>query len=155
MMGSFWQHAATRIDGDTRLREMSDDQLRALVDILVVVVQADRKVTPLEVAGFNHIFFDIPWLEGRHELLREAISAAGVYADKADEEGLESLATDATEVLVVDELRDTVFLLAASLARVDLKLVPAECRALRWIAAGLGLDQERVRELIAQADPDR
>lgn len=149
-----WEQMASELVDDPEMKGLTDGQVGAVVDVLALTIHADRKVTPVEVAGFNHLFFDLDWLEGRHDLVRELVpkSAAKASVDGDRDQGL-ALARAAAEVLGSDSLKERVFVMAASLAAVDMKMTPAENEALGWVAEAFGIDEEQRSKIIEQVRP--
>lgn len=146
-----WSSVAKEFSSSLELRGLDDDQLRALIELLALTIHADSKVSPVEVAGFNHLFFDLDWLSDRQELVREHIPKAAERAavDGDAEAGL-ALARSAAEQLRSAEIRSLVFRISASLAAIDQRLVLRENRALGWIAEAFDIDTTEREAVIAE-----
>jgi tellurite resistance protein len=144
-----WSEMAESMSNDPTLRGLSDEQVRAVIEALALTIHADNKVAPLEVAGFNHLLFDLPWLEDRHELLRSHVPRAAQKA-RAANDGLagEVYAADIADRLGSQQVRERVFVMAASLAHVDMRIDPSENKALGWLIAAFGIDEPTRDEVL-------
>lgn len=145
----FWREVDEALDVTATLSALDDRAAEAAVALLVLTVHADARVLPLEVAGVNHLLFDLPGLEARHERLREWVRRAAARAEAGrSAEMLRSLVDEAAAAIPGPELREKVFAMAVALARVDLRLDPAESQALLWMSEALEIDAARARALI-------
>ena len=145
-----WERLTRELVRDPSMQELTDDQVRAMIDVILLTMHADRRVSPLEVAGFTHLFFDLPWLQSREELVREHIpKAAERGAVAGDEAKGRALARDVAERLGGDRaLRERVFLMAASLAAADSAVEAGEKQALTWVADAFGISPELMAEAL-------
>ena len=148
-----WQHVAAKLVQDPSLKDLNDDQIKALIEVLALVIHADRKVAPIEVAGFNYLFFDLTWLQHRRDLIRQHVPWA---ADKAagtviDPTKGPPVASELAARLSSAELREKVFFMAASLTAIDLRVEPGENEALRWLAEAFGLEDPHREQLFNKA----
>jgi hypothetical protein len=149
-----WERMAKGIADDPELKGLTDAQIEAIIDVLALAIHADRSVSPVEVAGFNHLFFDLAWLEGRHQLVRDHVPGAAkrAVAAGADPEAARSLITAAASVISSGALREKVFEMAVSLASVDTKVKPEEREVLRALADGFGIDEGRRTAIVDAID---
>ena len=72
---SDWQDMARQVVEDPVLQGLSDDQVRAIIDVFALIIQADRQVNPAEVVGFNYLFYDLDWMSQRHEVIKGRIGS--------------------------------------------------------------------------------
>lgn len=151
MKPTTWHQMAEGMSNDPALQNLADEQVKAIVEALAFTIHADNKVAPLEVAGFNHLLFDLPWLEGRHELIRDHVPVAAQRARTTQQqmEG-ESHAEDIAQRLVSPAVMEKVFIMAASLAQVDMKLDPAENLALSRLGEAFSVNETRRQEILEQ-----
>jgi len=145
-----WEQMARDLVADPELEGLSDEQIKAIIDVLAMTLHADENVSPVEVAGFNHLFFDLPWLEERHELVREHIPRAVKRAVGAD---ALAVAGDAAKHFELGSQREKVFQMAAILASVDSKVKEGENAILVGIAEAFDIDEERRSAIIEASKP--
>lgn len=153
---SSWEQRARDLLSDPRLQGLPSEHVEAIIDVLTLTIHADQNVSPVEVAGFNHLFFDLPWLEDQHELVREHIPVSVKKAIAAGEAGTEcELAADAAARLEGGgtSLKEKVFLMASILASVDMKLKEGENKVLCTVGDAFGLEEQRRVEIISQSKP--
>lgn len=145
-----WKSLTEELGASPLLAALSDAQVEAVVDVLALVIYADETVAPIEVAGFNHLVFDLPWMEGRGELIRGYVrgSASRARQAVASEGAAMDLARAAASRLEGAELRELVLRMAASLAGVDMEVAPAEALALDRVAEAFEIDRARAREIV-------
>ncbi len=149
-----WEQMAGELVTDPAMASLTDEQVTAIVDVLVLIIHADSKVSPVEVAGFNHLFFDLPWLEGRHELVRNHLPRAAEFAAVAgDGDKGRAFAKQAAERLEGTALRERVFEMAASLVAVDMRVAAMENVALTWLAEAFELDSTRRDAILQRSKP--
>ena len=149
-----WQSLAEDLGEDDALVDLTDDQVEAMVDVLALIIHADETVAPIEVAGFNHLVFNMPWTKGRRERLEDAVKGAASRAREAgaDEEARQEIAHAASPRLGGAPVRERVFRMAATLAGVDLEVNAAEVRALSWLAEALEIDADSARSIVERAE---
>lgn len=151
-----WEQAARDLLSNPILQGLPDEQVEAIIDVLTLTIHADQNVSPVEVAGFNHLFFDLPWLEDRDGLVREHIPVAVKKAMAAGEGGTERALADEVASTLEDGgalLKEKVFLMASILASVDMRLKEGENKVLRVVGEAFGLDDHKRAELVSQARP--
>lgn len=149
-----WEQTARDLLSEAELQEIPDEQVKAIVDVLSLTIHADQNVSPVEVAGFNHLFFDLPWLEERHELLRSHIPISVKKAVGAgSEEDSRAIAIDVASKLIGDSLREKVFLMASILASADMRLKEGENKVLHMVADVFNIDEDRRDAIIQKAMP--
>lgn len=145
----FWREIDEALDVSATLRDLDDGQAESVVTVFVMVIHADARVLPLEVAGIHHLLFELPGLDARHERVRGWVAEAARRAEAArDEEALRALAAEAAAGIEGQGLRERVFAMAVALARVDLKLDPIESRALHAVAEAFGIERSKAETLI-------
>lgn len=151
MKPTTWHQMAEGMSNEPALQDLADDQVQAIVEALAFTIHADNKVAPLEVAGFNHLLFDLPWLEMRHDLIREHVPLAAQKARATQVEiAGKAHAEDIAQRLESPAVMEHVFIMAASLAQVDLKLDPAENLALARLGDAFGIERVKQKEIIEQ-----
>jgi hypothetical protein len=142
---SDWQDMARQVVEDPVLQGLSDDQVRAIIDVFALIIQADRQVNPAEVVGFNYLFYDLDWMSQRHEVIKGRIGevtkkVARLLTQPGPPKAfLDELAARLTGM----ELRRHVFTLAVGLSAVDSRIAPEESEALQWVADVFGLDEAK------------
>jgi tellurite resistance protein len=147
---SRWQSLAKDIGSDPVLRNLSAAQVAAVVDVLALSIYADGDVSPIEVAGFNMLVFDLPWAKGHAETIQQHVADAvgRIRASAGDEAQRRAMAEAAAAGLGGAALRENVFRMAAILANVDFELEPAEVDTLAWLAEVFGIDRARAQAMV-------
>lgn len=132
-----WDALADELRNDPALVSLDEAAVKAVIDLLALVVQADGKVGILEQSEFEDQIDSMPFLAGK-DVGPALARAKGTQGEQA----IRSAVGAAVARLPKAGPNEKIYRMAAQLAWADLNLHRDESTVLRCIADGLGLSPQ-------------
>lgn len=130
-----WRKIADELKTDPVLAKLEDSQVRAVLDVLLLVMQADDTVGFMEEAELEHLIDELPWHAEKDEALRAHIeSSRGRLESIEDDAGYRAVAEEAAKELTDADVRRKAYDMAVTLAEADMEMHPDEHKVLTWVA---------------------
>ncbi len=137
-----WQQLADELKTDPVLEKLDEKQVESLIDVLMLVMHADEKVAFMEEAEFDHLIYELPWVESKHDKIEAHIKTTRTRLGSVDGEAdYRKLVSDATKLLVSPDVRVKTYRMAVTLAEADMELHPDEHKVLTWLAEDFGIPE--------------
>ncbi len=142
-----WNDFADQYGTDKALADLDSAQIEAVVDLLLLVVYADGKVSVMETMELDEALDKLPAIADKRDIAnaRLAEGKARMTGPDADLAGIAKAAADA---LPAGDARRIVFEMCATMAHADIQLAADESSALGIIAAALGIDAATAKGII-------
>lgn len=150
---SNWATMVTRANTRANLRDLTTNQVHAVVDMLCLVIYADNRMSALEQIEFEETLLELDWTESKEQIVRARINTASSPARYANSrEARLELVSKAVKLLgqTVDDQNEGIFGLIASMAFSDLVLHRREKELLNYIADALNIASERAVAIQSQ-----
>lgn len=132
-----WQKLANEMKTDPALKHLSEKQVEAVVDVLLLTIHADQQVSFMEEAELDHMLGELPWSTDKEtrmpEYIREATQRLQALAAEGRER-LRTVAESSAAALVDPQVREKVYHMATDLAGVDVAVNDMERDVLTWLA---------------------
>jgi len=143
-----WNDFADQYGTDQSLAGLDADQIKAVVDLLLLVMYADDKASVLEEMEFEDQICKLPAIADKRSLIDAHLPGAVSRVRGASADGAKAIAADAAGKLTEPAARKAVFAMAAALAFADIQLAVDESAVLRSIADAFGLDPAEARAIV-------
>jgi len=114
-----WHKLANEMKTDPVLKHLTEKQVEAVVDVLLLTIHADQQVSFMEEAELEHLLAELPWSADKDERMPQYIheSTQRIQALAAESrERLRTVAEASATALVAPEVRDKVYRMATELA---------------------------------------
>lgn len=144
-----WNDFADRFGTDKALSDLDGEQIKAVVDLLLLVMYADDKASVLEEMELEEQLCKLPAISGKKALVDAHVAAATARIRGADGSEVRTIARGAAEKLP-STARGLVLQMAAAMAYADIQLAADESATLGLIAEALGFDASAARAALAQ-----
>lgn len=130
-----WQQLADDLKTDPALAGLGEEQIKAVVDVLVFTIHADEVAGFMEEAELEHQLFELPWMADKEAKVEAFVHDATERAKGATDEGpYREVVSAAAELLGDAAVRGKVYQMALTLANADMQIHPEEHKALTWLA---------------------
>jgi hypothetical protein len=132
-----WHKLANEMKTDPALKHLSEKQVEAVVDVLLLTIHADQQVSFMEEAELEHMLAELPWTTDKDVRMPAYIRDATQRIEQLASEGRERLRTvaEASAAALVDPaVRQKIYDMAADLAGVDVTVNDMERDVLGWLA---------------------
>jgi hypothetical protein len=141
-----WQRLANEVKTDPALRHLTEKQVEAVVDVLLLTIHADQQVSFMEEAELEHMLAELPWSADKDErmptYIREATQRLQALAAEGRER-LRTVAESSAAALVDEKVREKVYRMAAELAGIDVAVNDMERDVLTWLADCFEIPESR------------
>lgn len=139
-----WQKLANELKTDPTLKNLSEEQIEAVIDVLLLTIHADKQVAFMEEAEFEHMIQELPWFKNKEEKLEDYVKTATERIKALDDNAAFRSATeDAATKLEDQTVRDKVYEMAVTLAGVDMEVNVEEQEVLRTLAECLEIPEDK------------
>ena len=130
-----WHQLADDLKTDAALADLDEGQIEAVIDVLVLTMHADEVVGFMEEAELEHMLFELPWMADKESKVDAFVKAATARARGVQDEAAFRAIADQVAARLPDEaVRAKVYLMAVTLANVDMQIHSGEHEALTWLA---------------------
>lgn len=143
-----WTGFADTYGTDAALEGLDAEQIRAVIDVLLLVMYADGKATTMEKVELGDALLKLPSMNGKQGVVDAHVEAARERARDADAETIDRVAEAAAAKITDPAAREVVFRMTVALATADLTLALDESAVLTAIATAFGLPQEKAQLVI-------
>ena len=150
---SSWATMVTQASATANLRQLTTNQIHAVVDMLCLVIYADNRMSALEQIEFEETLLELDWTESKEQIVRARINTSASPARYANSpEARIELVAKAVNLLghTVDDQNEGIYGLIASMAYSDLVLHRKEKELLNYIATALNIKSERAVAIQSQ-----
>jgi len=143
-----WNDFADQFGTDKALAGFDGEQIKAVVDLLLLVMYADDKASVLEKMELEEQLCRLPAIAGKRDIVSAHVDAATARIKGADASAVASIAAAAAAALPGGEVRRVVFEMAAIMAYADVQLATDESATLGTIAGALGIDPAEAKAIV-------
>lgn len=144
-----WNDFADRYGTDKALRDLDGEQIKAVVDLLLLVMYADDKASVLEEMEFEEQLCKLPAIADKRALVDAHVAGATARIRAAGAGEAQAIAEQAAAKLPEGDARARVFAMTAAMAFSDVQLAVDESDVLKIVAAALGLDLATAVSIVA------
>ena len=138
-----WQELADELKTDPILKDLSEAQVEAVIDVLVLAVHSKGSKSFMEEAELEHMLFELPWIKDKEDKVEAHIKEQSAKVEAAEsDDALRDFAKAAATELEGSEVREKVYTMATTLAGADMEIHPAEQKVLNMIADEFEIRQE-------------
>lgn len=145
-----WNDLADQYGTDKTLADLDAEQIKAVVDLLLLVMYADDKASIMEQMEFEDQLCKLPAMADKREMLDAYVPGAIARVRAAKGEVLDNLVAQIADTLDGESARRTAFEMAASLAYADIQLALTESATLSAVARGFGLEPDEAQKILDQ-----
>ena len=143
-----WNDFADQYGTDKTLADLDGDQIKAVVDLLLLVMYADDKASVLEKMELEEQLCRLPAIADKRSIVDGHVDAATARIKGADDATVAAIAGQAAAKLPGADVRRAIFEMAAIMAYADIQLAGDESAALATIAGALGIDAGAAKAII-------
>lgn len=139
-----WQKLADELKTDPALAKLEEAQVKAIIDVLMLTMHSDETVAFMEEAELEHLLHELPWIQDKQDVIDAHIEAS-VKKIKAieGEEGYRTFVNECAELLPDAEVKEKTYQMVVALAGADMEVHPKERKVLDWLAASLGIPENK------------
>ncbi len=139
-----WQKLANDLMTDPALKALTVEQVKAVIDVLILTIQADKKVSFMEEAELEHMLAELPWFKDKEARLETYIKEVTERISTIeDEAGFREVAQSAASKLSEQDAREKVYHMAVALAGADMEIHPTESQMLTWLAESFEIPETK------------
>lgn len=150
----FMQRMFQRFFADPELEGLTEDQIRAVIDLLHAIVWADHTVTDEEQRELRAQVLRMPWSRKLDRpRLEEQLKSSLERASTRKEAGLAALVRQAATTLPEGGVREKIAIMMIAISCAD-GIADSERQLIDAFAAVAGIPQKRVVQLIEEAKKD-
>ncbi|MBU1430650.1 TerB family tellurite resistance protein [Myxococcota bacterium] len=143
-----WQMLSDKIGTSDDLKDISTQQSEAIISILTLMMYADQRASVMEEAELEDLICSLPWFEDKDDVVEKYINGARKEMKGiADEGTMHKKLSKYAGLLSGQELRETVYRMAVTMAYSDMHLHVNEVQLLRWMAAEFEIEEERALQI--------
>ncbi len=130
-----WQQLADDLKTDPSLTDLGEEQIKAVIDVLVFTMHADEVAGFMEEMELEHQLFELPWMKDKEAKVEAFVHDATERAKGVgDEAGFRAVVDTAAGLLTEKMVREKIYLMAVTLANADMQIHSEEHQALTWLA---------------------
>lgn len=146
-----WMKLAGQMRGDPVLKDLDEEQVEAVIQVLALAVYADAEVGLMEKTEFDDMMVKLPWMEDKETKVETLTKRAMARAKEARaDDAIREMAGEAATRLGEPAVRERVYRMAATIACVDLHLHPDESRVLKHLAEAFAIDEGDAQRIIEE-----
>ncbi len=139
-----WQQMADDLKTDPALATLTEDQIEAVIDILVLTIHVDEMVGFMEEAELEHMLFELPWMVDKEAKVEAFVKGATEKAQGVKSESeYHAIVDRAAEKLTDPAVREKVYAMALTLANVDMTITESEHKVLVWLANAMQIPESQ------------
>lgn len=139
-----WQQLANELRTDPKLKDISEEQAEAIIDVLLLTIHADKKVAFMEEAEFEHMIYELPWFKSKEQHIDDYVKVATERIKALeDEASFRAAAEEAASKLDDQNVREKVYEMAVTLAGADMEVNPEELAVLGWLAECFEIPEDK------------
>jgi hypothetical protein len=139
-----WQKLANELKTDPTLKGLTEEQIEAVIDVLLLTIHADKQVAFMEEAEFEHMLYELPWIKDKEEKVEAYVKTATErIKELEDSAAFRAAAESAATKLVEQTVRDKVYEMASTLAGVDMEVNVEEQEILNVLAECLEIPEDK------------
>lgn len=143
-----WNTFADTYGTDKALAGLDAEQIRAVVEVLLLVMYADGRASVMERMELGELLDKLPAMDGKTGVVEAHVEAARERAEKASGDDIAAFTRSAAARLPDKAARAVVFRMATALATADLQLGLPESAVLTALADAFGIAQEEAQLVI-------
>lgn len=143
-----WNDFADQYGTDQSLARLDGEQIKAVVDLLLLVMYADDKASVLEEMEFEDQLCKLPAIADKRAMIDAHLPGAVARVRGATAESAGAIAAGIADKITDADSRKTAFAMAATLAFADVQLADHESTVLRVVADAFGLDPAEARAIV-------
>ena len=138
-----WQKLANELKTDPTLKDISEEQIEATIDVLLLTIYADKKVAFMEEAELEHMLNELPWIKDKEEKVDLYVKATTERIKELDNAELRAMAEAAAKKLDEPQVRQKVYEMAVTLAGADMEVSAEEKEVLGWLAECFEIPEDK------------
>lgn len=139
-----WQKLANELKTDPTLKDLSEEQIEAVIDVLLLTIHADKQVAFMEEAEFEHMIYELPWIKDKEEKIEAYVKTATERIKALEDDAAFRAAAESAASKLKDQIvRDKVYEMAVTLAGVDMEVNVDEQEALNVLAECLEIPEDK------------
>lgn len=143
-----WNDFADQYGTDKALADLDGAQIEAVVDLLLIVMYADGKISVMETMELDEALDRLPAIADKRDVANARLAEGKTRIDGADAATVEGIAKAAAAALPAGDVRRIVFEMCATMAHADIQLAADESSALGVIAGALGIDAAAAKAIV-------
>lgn len=139
-----WHKLANEMKTDPSLKDLTEEKIEAVIDILLLTIHADKQVAFMEETEFEHMLNELPWFVGKEERVDSYVKiATDRIKSLKDLEAFREAAEAAASKLDDQDVRKKVYEMSMTLAGADMEVNKAEQEVLEVLAGCLKIHDDR------------
>lgn len=144
-----WNNFADEYGTHKALADLDADQIKAVVDLLLLVMYADDKASVLEQMELEEQLCKLPAIADKRDIVDAHLAGGAARMTGLDAAGTAAIARAAADMLPSADTRKAVFEMAAIMAFADIQLAADESSTLEAVADALGIDAAAAKAIVA------